>query len=99
MSVPQTAAPTLEQEQLTQILALLQQQHASGAHRDTRRQTRTKALEILRISFLLIAIAVVVGAWLLLPGEVFLANLRYVLALPAIMLLSMSASNKLALSK
>ena len=91
--------------QQSQIInALLEQQQQQrepqwqNRERDEHRKPASKTpawVRVLRVMFLLVVVTFVLGIWILLP-DVFTGNLRYVLLLPAVLVL---AIGKPALSK
>jgi len=86
---------TLLGQQQSQIIELLEQQQQQldsrqNRERDEHRKPASKTpawVRVLRVMFLLVVVSIVLGIWILLPDDVF-GNLRYVLLLPATLLLT-----------
>jgi len=90
-----------QQSQIIELLAAQQQQQLDSRQnreRDDHRKPANKTpawVSALRVTLLLVVVIIVLGIWILLP-DVFTGNLRYVLLLPAVLVL---AIGKPALSK
>jgi len=88
---------TLLGQQQSQIIELLEQQQQQREpqwqqNRDDRHKSATVNktpawVRVLRVTLLLVVVIIVLGIWILLP-DIFSGNLRYVLLLPAALLLT-----------
>jgi len=96
-----------QQSQIIELLAAQQQQQREpqwqNRERDDHRKPASKTpawLRVLRVTLLLVVVVIVIGIWILIP-DLLSGSLRYVLLLPAALLLTIGkpALNKAPISQ